>query len=182
MCELACCNHSSQNFIMFLGGKRKPLSQIVFEKYDTDKSGSVDIHEFHGMCYDLGHFLTKKETDIALKVVDKDGSGKVELKEFTAWWKDSKRFDKFQKTPEEMEWVEKAVKEFRVFDKDSSGTVTADEFNQLCPKLKAQGLTDKDPDAVLGDLDQDGSGEISFNEYIEWLAREPKQKTVITVT
>lgn len=35
----------------------KPLSKIVFDKYDVDESGYIDVYEFKYLCYDLGHYL-----------------------------------------------------------------------------------------------------------------------------
>jgi Ca2+-binding EF-hand superfamily protein len=35
--------------------------------------------------------------------------------------------------------------------------------------LKKNGLTTKSFDECFGELDSDGSGEISFNEYINWV-------------
>jgi hypothetical protein len=38
------------------------LSRRVFDKYDTDKSGSIRPEEFKFLCYDLGHHLSEAGT------------------------------------------------------------------------------------------------------------------------
>ncbi len=47
-----------------------PLSKRVFEKYDKDKSGTINAKEFQSMCYDMGHYLSPPELVIALKRID----------------------------------------------------------------------------------------------------------------
>jgi hypothetical protein len=46
------------------------LSRRIFEKYDTDESGTIDRNEFKAMCYDLGYYLSEPETDIAFRTID----------------------------------------------------------------------------------------------------------------
>jgi len=54
-----------------------PLSKIVFNKYDTDHSGSITIQEFKFMAYDLGYYLSDTELDLAVKKLDKSGSDAI---------------------------------------------------------------------------------------------------------
>eukprot|EP01090_Pellita_catalonica_P001271 TRINITY_DN10976_c0_g1_i1.p1 TRINITY_DN10976_c0_g1~~TRINITY_DN10976_c0_g1_i1.p1 ORF type:complete len:157 (-),score=24.87 TRINITY_DN10976_c0_g1_i1:44-514(-) len=150
----------------------KPLSKIVFEKYDTDGSGHVDEHEFRSMVYDLGHFLTQKEVQIAIHLIDKDGTGHVDYDEFKAWWMHDKRFDNLRKSPAEMKWLQDSIKYFRAYDPDSSGTIHSSEFAKLHANLKAYKWTDLDEATCLRELDTDCTGSISFNEFIEWMQRK----------
>lgn len=34
-----------------------PLSRRVFDKFDLDRSGSIDIRELRAMVYELGHYM-----------------------------------------------------------------------------------------------------------------------------
>ena len=48
-------------------------AQIVFNKFDTDNSGSIDVKEFQALCYNLGYMLTQAEIKYAVLSLDKDG-------------------------------------------------------------------------------------------------------------
>lgn len=36
---------------LYGGGGQQPLSKIIFNKHDTDKSGSLDVNEFQAMVW-----------------------------------------------------------------------------------------------------------------------------------
>lgn len=48
----------------------------------------ADASEFKNLMEDIGEELDDAELAAALKKMDKDGSGKVELSEFIRWWED----------------------------------------------------------------------------------------------
>lgn len=47
----------------------KPLSRILFDKYDKDNSGSINVKELGSLCYDKGYFLNDAELAQAMKVL-----------------------------------------------------------------------------------------------------------------
>ena len=58
----------------------------VFDKFDTDKSGSLDPNEVHNLINAaLGHCgkqaISKEQCDQFVQAVDKDGNGKIEKME-----------------------------------------------------------------------------------------------------
>lgn len=58
----------------------------AFAEYDKDKSGFIDASELRGLLQSLGAKLSGKELKQALRIVDEDGSGMIELDEFKRWW------------------------------------------------------------------------------------------------
>ena len=60
--------------------------QRIFEQYDTDGGGEINVHELQLLCADLGVHLSKKEVREALKKLDKDGSSSLSFDEFFPWW------------------------------------------------------------------------------------------------
>merc|ERR1711934_260453 len=54
---------------------------------------------------------------------------------------------------------------FRMFDSDGSGTISCGEFRDVC---LAVGMTPTDDElkALIGELDQDGSGDIYLKEFL----------------
>eukprot|EP01099_Mayorella_cantabrigiensis_P008148 TRINITY_DN7511_c0_g1_i1.p1 TRINITY_DN7511_c0_g1~~TRINITY_DN7511_c0_g1_i1.p1 ORF type:complete len:325 (-),score=74.95 TRINITY_DN7511_c0_g1_i1:157-1131(-) len=146
-----------------------PFSKQVFDKYDKDKSGEISYKEFEDLCFDLGHKLSPEELVKATKILDADGSKSISYPEFQKWWQTDDKFKNLHFGSTEQEAVSRAIKYFRRYDRDKSGTLDKKEFKRVHEKLVAEKLTTKDYHSVLEELDTDHSGTISFNEYVEWL-------------
>ena len=63
------------------------MSQIVFEKYDTDGTGSISKEEMRSLCYDKGYHLSEEKIDSAMATLDVDGTGEVTYDEFQKFWR-----------------------------------------------------------------------------------------------
>lgn len=65
-----------------------PLSEAfeIFKRYDRDGSGSIDRQELARLLEALDEPLSEEELEIALEVVDSNGSGRISWDEFKAWW------------------------------------------------------------------------------------------------
>ena len=156
------------------------LSRRVFAKYDTDGDGSIGAGELRALCMEMGVVLSAEQLDAALRVMDMDGNGTIELDEFERWWASEDRFGQMQRTPEEIEYLQSAFAKFVGFDTDGNGTVDRDEFAALHDSLVAEGYTTHSRDDDWDDMDRDRSGTISFAEYHAWLvdrARAAQSRT-----
>eukprot|EP01087_Luapelamoeba_hula_P015520 TRINITY_DN464_c0_g1_i1.p1 TRINITY_DN464_c0_g1~~TRINITY_DN464_c0_g1_i1.p1 ORF type:complete len:164 (-),score=38.35 TRINITY_DN464_c0_g1_i1:38-529(-) len=162
--------------MMGMGGPPQPLSKRVFNKYDTDKSGSITTKEFKDLAYEMGYFLSPSELDLATSQLDKDGSGSISYEEFRQWWASDNRFAKLQSHDSEQDALYQHLAAFRQADKDHSGSLSRQEFGPVYEKLKAANATRKPLDACFNDLDTDRSGHVSFNEYTNWLVRETGER------
>lgn len=150
-------------------GKPAPISQAMFNKYKKD--GRMGEPEFKNLAYDLGNHLSDGEVTMALKMIDKDGDGTVDYEEFVQWWRQEDRWGKLQLDEAQLQKLQNAAKYFRYWDKDGGGSIDREEFKGLHADLVKRGLTDKDLDRCLEDLDENRDGEIQFNEYVDWLVR-----------
>jgi len=146
-----------------------PLSQRIFNKYDTDQDGSIGTADLHALCMEMGFEMNKEQLEVAIKVMDTDGNGTIEFDEFEKWWNSDDRFGTMQRTPEEIEYLQSAYAKFVSFDKDGNGTIEREEFNDLHAMLVEEKYTTHQVDDDWSDMDKDGSGYISFAEYNEWL-------------
>ena len=61
-------------------------AEVIFEVYDSDGSGTIDLEELRLMLVDLCVPVTRKELeDLALQL-DADGSGDIDFAEFSEWF------------------------------------------------------------------------------------------------
>jgi Ca2+-binding EF-hand superfamily protein len=156
---------------MALRGGAVPLSRRIFDKYDADGSGEISPEEFREMVYEMGYFLSEKEFSVAILMLDLDGSGEISYDEFLKWWRTDERFKKLQLTDAQFELMQHTSAYFQYFDKDSSGTLDREEFRQCHADLVKNCVTDMDFERCMANLDTDGNGEVSFNEYVDYLIR-----------
>lgn len=70
---------------VFESSKKKKV-RAIFNKYDTDKSGELDLAEFDKLCQDLGEVYTPEQLEVALDEIDADGNGGIDFEEFYKWW------------------------------------------------------------------------------------------------
>ncbi|MDP2439329.1 MAG: EF-hand domain-containing protein [archaeon] len=141
----------------------------MFDKYDFDRSGNITAVEFREMVYEMGYYLSERELKMALLMLDTDGDGKVSYPEFLVWWRNDNRFKKLQLNDDQYNLMQHCAAYFQWFDKDSSGTLSKAEFRDCHADLVRNRVTDAAFEACFATLDRDGDGNISFNEYVDWL-------------
>ena len=77
-------------------------------------------------------------------------------------------------------WTVEQIAEFKevfaLFDKDGDGTITK---NELCTVMQSLGQdpTDQDLDDMINEIDQDGNGEIDFDEFLVLMAMNTQDLT-----
>lgn len=64
--------------------------RAAFARYDEDASGAIDARELRRLVEDLGGMLTDSDLSAALRVLDKDCNGTIDLQEFIGWWTSQK--------------------------------------------------------------------------------------------
>mmetsp|Transcript_4909 Transcript_4909/g.12229 ORF Transcript_4909/g.12229 Transcript_4909/m.12229 type:complete len:151 (-) Transcript_4909:199-651(-) len=67
--------------------------------------------------------------------------------------------------------IEEFKEAFALFDRDNSGTITADELGVIMKSL-GKNPTDDELDAMIAEVDEDGSGEIEFPEFLALMAKK----------
>ena len=123
--------------------------------FDRGKQGYINATQ-------IGQIMTAMEQDFDEKTLrklirkfDADGSGKIEFDEFCALvYTVANTVDK--------ETLAKELREaFRLFDKEGLGYITRPTMKGLLKEI-APDLSDKDLDAAIDEIDEDGSGKIEF--------------------
>lgn len=127
----------------------------IFNLFDEDGSGEITVEELAKMMEALGRTMTEDQLKAMVATVDTDGTGSIEIDEFLMIM----ARDKASQDP-----LADARKIFGMFDKDGSGTIDATE---LADALRAMGqqVADDDVAEMLKNADDDGTGEIDFEEF-----------------
>jgi uncharacterized protein (UPF0335 family) len=76
--------------ITFMTSTNNELSELikkVFDSFDADGSGFIDIKELKAIAKDLGAEMTDAEADNCMKDLDYNKDGKISFEEFSDWWR-----------------------------------------------------------------------------------------------
>jgi calmodulin len=110
----------------------------------------------------MGTAFTAETLAETIAEVDEDGSGEIEFEEFTIL------ASKFI-IEEDDEDVQKELKEaFRLYDKEGAGYITTDILKQILHEIDDT-LTPEDLDSMIIEIDEDGSGTVDFDEFMEMM-------------
>jgi Ca2+-binding EF-hand superfamily protein len=66
--------------------QQEAIAKKAFSKFDTDKSGYLDVNEMTDLLDSLGAELSDAEVRDAIAYIDSDNSGQIECQEFVNWW------------------------------------------------------------------------------------------------
>lgn len=140
--------------------------------FSSKNLGSISSNELRSLCYDSGYYLSDDEISWAMSIVDKDGSGHIDHREFTEWWKTSSRFDHLKMLNEEQtEFLSQVVDVFRSYDTNNGGTLDKNEFSHFLQALVDKGLFSHETHQAcqFNEIDRGQDGRVHFNELIAWL-------------
>jgi len=62
----------------------------VFDSFDKDKNGSIDIGEIKALAKELGHEITDSDVQKIFSEIDTNKDGKISFEEFAIWWHSGK--------------------------------------------------------------------------------------------
>ena len=120
---------------------------------DTNGDGKLSREELlFGFTSSLGELTANDQVEKLMMAVDTDKSGFIDYTEFLA-----ASMDRFK-----LLRVENLEAAFKAFDKDGSGSITADEIRQV---LNVNNCESNVFDNILREVDQDGNGEIDLQEF-----------------
>jgi calcium-dependent protein kinase len=97
--------------------------------------------------------LAEDEVDRIMKIADADGSGEIDYSEFVVATMDKRKL----LTNEKLETA------FNLFDKDGSGSISANEIRDVLGVGK--NIDEKVWNEIVTEVDGNGDGEISFLEF-----------------
>ena len=125
----------------------------------TASRGEISTKELEGLIKLLGYYPMKGMINEALKTVDTDGTGEVNVKEFLLLLKIYKATDGFSAAELEELW-----KVFTKFDRDKSSEVCTDETRSVIKYLGYK-PSRRAVAKLVQEVDTDRSGKLSFFEF-----------------
>eukprot|EP00536_Pseudo-nitzschia_multiseries_P006996 jgi/Psemu1/286820/fgenesh1_pg.156_\ len=129
----------------------------AFAMFDINGDGTIELNEIKQVMRKLGQNPTEDELKEMISTVDDNGDHEIDFEEFLVLMKS--RTDVDPKDPE------KELKDaFAVFDTDGNGSIDRKELKRLMKKL-GQALTEAEVDAMMDEVDINGDGTISYEEF-----------------
>ncbi|KAK4941471.1 hypothetical protein LTR10_018615 [Elasticomyces elasticus] len=135
----------------------------VFALFDKDESGTITAQELGDIMRSLGQTPTDSELQDMINEVDVDNSGAIDFDEFLKMMSTTVRAQDF---------AQETRAAFDVFDKDGSGTISADELRQVMKSL-GENLTDAEIEEMIREADKDRNGTIDYEEFVQLLSPKP---------
>jgi calcium-dependent protein kinase len=136
------------------------VSEIInlFISCDKNHDGTLNISEIQAALSQ--NKVTAKELEGIIQSLDVDGSGSIDLTEFTAALLSQRVYLSHEKL-----W-----NAFKRFDLKDNGRITVDELSEVLDKEHLV----KDPNYwvdMIREVDQDGDGTIDFDEFREMMQK-----------
>ncbi len=131
----------------------------VFDKFDSNKDGKICQQEYKTILRALGKENAIGDVPTIFKVVDLDGDGFINFKEFMEVQKKSggvKTLD-----------IQSA---FRTFDLNGDGKISADEVREMLGRL-GESCSLQDCKRMVRAVDTDGDGMVSMDEFMTMMTQ-----------
>nr|XP_053635228.1 troponin C-like [Cherax quadricarinatus] len=110
----------------------------------------------------MGQTVNRQILNQVIEEVDIDGSGELEFNEFVLL------AVKFMNEEDEEELKKELYEAFRLYDKDGQGFIPTKVLREILHELDDK-LTDEELDGIIDEIDQDGSGTVDFDEFMDMM-------------
>ncbi|KAI8901741.1 hypothetical protein BC833DRAFT_576493 [Globomyces pollinis-pini] len=155
---------------------KSKIANQVFDKFDQNRSGSIDKREFQMVLAYLGYRVKNdQELDLDFKLLDLSGDGKICRDEFCKWYTRSDKLRQLQWPSHKLKLLEELNESFKRYDKDDSGILEREEFRQvyrdLIYKFPSISYTCEE---LLSQLDTTRDGKVERTEFVRFMMKFTK--------
>jgi len=134
----------------------------VFAMFDQGKSGFVETNKFVNILNTLGQSFDEDELEAKIEEVDTEKAGKVSFDQFCLV------VMPFIEEDDDEAMAEELKEAFRLYDKGGDGYITTQVLKEILRELDNK-LNDEDLDGMIEEIDEDGSGTVDFDEFMEMM-------------
>ncbi|KAK7076783.1 troponin C [Halocaridina rubra] len=135
----------------------------AFDSFDTEKLGYITVETVSVILKMMGVKISEKNLQEVIAETDEDGSGQLEFEEFV------ELAAKFLIEEDEEALKAELREAFRIYDKEGNGFITTDVLKEILSEIDNK-LTPDDLDGIIEEVDEDGSGTLDFDEFMEMMA------------
>ncbi|KAL9656545.1 hypothetical protein ABK040_005307 [Willaertia magna] len=149
----------------------KVIINSLFKKYDNDNSNTINSFELKNLLTDMGQELTFDQLTAIQMYMDVDSNGKISFDEFYNYWLKLVGDNNFLNDDSvRLYRLTYAANLFRKFDGTGNRRISLSEFEPFYKELyQNYNASMYDINLALNYIDKDKDGEISFQEFINWL-------------
>lgn len=142
--------------------EKTQMLKKAFSMFDQGKTGFIETNRVAAILNTMGQQFDTTELAITIEEADKDKTGKLNFESFYAI---AANFLE----DEDDEAMQNELKEaFRLYDKEGNGYITTAVLREILAALDDK-LTPEDLDGIIEEIDEDGSGTIDFDEFMEMM-------------
>ncbi|XP_064085136.1 LOW QUALITY PROTEIN: troponin C, isoallergen Bla g 6.0201-like [Macrobrachium nipponense] len=134
----------------------------AFDSFDSKKKGAISTDIVGTILKMMGQSYNRQILNQIIEEVDVDGSGELEFNEFCLL------AAKFMNEEDEEELKKELYEAFRLYDKEGQGFIPTGVLREILHELDDK-LTDEELDGIIDEIDQDGSGTVDFDEFMDMM-------------
>ncbi len=150
--------------------------ESVWKTIDRDGSGDIDASELSTIIKTMGKKMSEDDIARLARKLDRDHDGTISQEEFRKWWARQPTNAKeklvgidYQEFVAAYDPLENALRRiFNDIDESKDGTLDAQEIWRLCRDMGAE-LEPRELQEAMREMDEDGSGEVDFDEFFSWI-------------
>ncbi len=131
----------------------------VFDMFDVNHDGTVSTEEFGQVLKSLGHDYSVDELKDMVTSADADGSGTIDLAEFTKL---------ILRQNENLKVSEQLAEAFSVFDREGNGYISSAELKYAL-RTVCSDVSEQEANEIVLAGDSNGDGLISYEEFVHML-------------
>ena len=137
--------------------ERHKLMEEIFDLYDLDHTGYVDIKDSLKMLAAMGKNLDPEDENDFLMVADPNKEGTISKQNFL------KAVEVLFTIPDD--YLSEIKKAFEFFDKNNNGKIACKDFKKILVKQSKE-YTEEEAEELFKTLDLNSDGEININDFI----------------
>ena len=152
-------NTTSTTHIMAVKLTNEQMSEFkrAFSFLDKDGDGFITSTELEAGIRSLSLDLTEADLRNIMDVVDADGNGSVDFREFLVTMTNER---------DENQEIREA---FKVLDRDNDGFISAEELKTAMIRLGERG-SDEEVEEMIREADTDMDGQVSYQEFVQMMS------------